>query len=84
MSPADYDHVDLAVATDLMNLLSARLRSAHGSTIPPREYGRARSAELAKLTKELLFISHLARKVEIAVMDEYYITRGETDHLESD
>ncbi len=44
--------------------------------------GRSRSAELAELSKELLFLSYLGKCVDTEVMSEYFLAKGETTHLE--
>lgn len=84
MTPDDeYSHVDLRAAIATTRLLLARLERADGRQIPPRQAGRARSAELADLTKELLLLQHLANRAGVQVLDEYHVARGFTEHIEA-
>lgn len=78
----DYSTVNLGAASANLELLQRRLVDLDGTAIPPKASGRARSAELAELTKELLFLTHLCDRVKTAIMDEYYVSRGVTEHLE--
>ena len=80
----DYSHVDLSRATELVQLLASRLEGMHGRHIPDRQAGRARSAELAELSKELLFLSHLSRSIDLEIMSEYFVAKGETSHLQGE
>lgn len=78
----EYANVDLRPALDSLQVLSRRLHQIDGREIPPKQMGRARSAELAELTKELLFLTHLCDRVKVQVMDEYYVARGITEHID--
>lgn len=78
----DYDHVDLSNARETLRQAIRRLDQLDGTKIPPRQTGRARTAELASLTKQLLFVGHLCRRAEVEILDEYYVAKGETEHLE--
>lgn len=39
------------------------------------------SALKARVTQELLFVSHLLEKARILVMDEYWVVKGKVTHL---
>ena len=36
----------------------------------------SRAAELANIAKNLLYLGHLLRRAETAVLDEYYVSKG--------
>ena len=38
--------------------------------------GKSRAAELANIAKNLLYLGHLLRRAETAVLDEYYVSKG--------
>jgi hypothetical protein len=68
--------VDLREVADLLHTATTRLQVQDGKAVAGREITRDRSAELARLTKELLYLAHLCKKAETAVLDEYWVVKG--------
>lgn len=79
--PAPADAIDLSEVNDLLQVISERLPELDGKTLNPKITGRDRSAELAYLTKELLYLAHLCKKAETLVLDEYWVVKGQVAHL---
>lgn len=81
MSDTDhYDHVELRGPQRLLTTCLTRMNELDGRRIP-QGTGREASAALADVTRELLFIAHLCDSARSAVLDEYHLSRGFTDHL---
>lgn len=68
--------VDLSEVFHLFKDMQVRLDSLNGRRIPGDVGGRERSAALAEISKELLFLGHLCDKARLASLDQYHSTRG--------
>lgn len=66
---------------DALDLLITKVGQVENLAIPTRSTGKSLTQERAELTRQLLYLQHLCRRVEQAVMDEYWHTRGQNDHL---
>jgi hypothetical protein len=70
------DSVDLTTARESMQAAWEQLDHIDGHAYPMRMVGKSRSAELANIAKNLLYLGHLLRRAETAVLDEYYVSKG--------
>jgi len=70
------DSVDLTIVRESMQAAWEQLEQIDGYAYPVRMPGKSRAAELANIAKNLLYLGHLLRRAETAVLDEYYISRG--------
>jgi hypothetical protein len=70
------DSVDLTTARESMRAAWEQLDQIDGYTYPVRMPGKSRAAELANIAKNLLYLGHLLRRAETAVLDEYYVSKG--------
>jgi hypothetical protein len=68
-------------ALDLCDAAMDRLDLINGLAAIDPQQGRNASAANAVTSKELLYIAHLCRAAESAVMDQYHAFKGETAHL---
>ena len=68
--------VDLSTVLTLVGDMQRRMEKIDGRRVPGNITGRERSAALAEISKELLFLSHLCDKVRVATLDQYHATRG--------
>lgn len=73
--------IDLTPVRDLLATAQEQLAEFDGREIPQAARGRDRGAEMAEITKSLLFMAHLLDKARLLVLDEYHVARGFTDHL---
>lgn len=73
--------VDLSEVAELLKTALDRIPRSDGRSVPAQLTGRDRSAELAGLTRDLLYLAHLCKKAETAAMDEYWVLKGQTEHL---
>jgi hypothetical protein len=73
----DTDTIDLDLINSELRLIAEKV-AALGETaeFPARTRGRSRTQELADLTRQLMFLSHLCKRLDTAVMDEYWHVRG--------
>jgi hypothetical protein len=80
---ADVDTVNLTAAREDLDLLATKIKSLEdaNATIPTRVQGKSRTQQIAEITRQLLYLQHLCRRVENAIMDEYWHVRGQDDHL---
>jgi hypothetical protein len=67
-------------ALEMCDRAIVRLEALDGKEASDPKQGRNASAENAVTSKELLYIAHLCRKAETAVMDQYHSFKGETSH----
>ena len=70
------DSVNLTTARESMRAAWDQLDQIDGYTYPIRMPGKSRAAELANIAKNLLYLGHLLRRAETAVLDEYYVSKG--------
>jgi hypothetical protein len=70
------DSVDLTTVRESMQAAWEQLEQFDGYTYPVRMPGKSRAAELANIAKNLLYLGHLLRRAETAVLDEYYVSKG--------
>jgi hypothetical protein len=70
------DSVDLTTARESMRAAWEQLEQIDGYAYPVRMPGKSRAAELANIAKNLLYLGHLLRRAETAVLDEYYVSKG--------
>jgi hypothetical protein len=68
-------------AMDLCDQAILHLDRLNGTEAIDPKQGRNASAANAVTSKELLYIAHLCRKAETAVMDQYHSFKGESDHF---
>jgi hypothetical protein len=73
---ASPDQLDLNDVRDVLLQAVQRVQALNGKTIPSASQARDRSAALAPIHRELLFVAHLADKARVGIMDEYHHTRG--------
>jgi hypothetical protein len=78
-STADNLSVNLDVVHDYLDHAVALNRALNGGGVGPEV--RDRSAALARINKELLYLAHLCDAARVAAMDEYQRLRGFTEHL---
>lgn len=72
--------LELDDVRDVLLHMVSRIQQLNGTAIPAETIrGRDRSAALAPLHKELLFLAHLADKARVGINDEYHRTRGYTE-----
>lgn len=72
--------IDLDDVRDVLLHVVGRVQQLNGTEIPDENTrGRDRSAALAPLHKELLYLSHLCDKAKVAINDEYHRSRGYTE-----
>jgi hypothetical protein len=75
------DAVDMTGVREELTLLSEKIAAIENNPIPDRVRGRSRTQEMAEVTRQLLYLNHLAERVRMAIMDEYWHVRGQDDHL---
>ncbi|MCF2531178.1 hypothetical protein [Yinghuangia soli] len=77
--------IDLREAVETAETLLAELRKWDGHETNDTK-SRAATRERTELTRTLLYLSHLANKVGVEVMDEYhaYKARGDSPLNEAD
>lgn len=73
--------LDLHEARTLLKAALDKVDEIDGRNLPHPERTRDRSAALAAVAKDLLFLAHCCDKARVLVMDEYQLTRGFTTHL---
>lgn len=73
--------IDLHEVREELQLLTEKVNAMEDTKIPAKAPGRDRSAQLSEVTRNLLYLQHLCRRVENAVMDQYWLARGHDDHL---
>lgn len=76
----EFESVDLDEVRDLLKTALLKVEEIDRATLPDSARARDRSAAIAALCKELLFLAHVCDKARIHVLDEYQATRGFTDH----
>lgn len=76
----DSDRVNLVAVHESLDLLTTKVRDLENVPIPVRAAGRIGTQQAAEVTRQLLYLQHLCRRVENAIMDEYWHTRGQDDH----
>lgn len=76
MSTPQPIEIDLSVFRDLLDSIDDLSDKLDGQKIPSRLQGRERSAALAVVAKDLLFLSHLCDKARVAALDAYHASRG--------
>lgn len=73
----DTDAIDLELINSELKLITEKVAALNDAAeFPTRTKGRSRTQELADLTRQLMFLSHLCRRLDIAIMDEYWHVRG--------
>lgn len=77
----EQDTVDLDAVRQEVDLLLSKMQALEDATIPTRVRGKSRTQEIAEITRQMLYLQHLCRRVENAIMDEYWHVRGQDDHL---
>jgi hypothetical protein len=75
------DAVDMTGVREELTLLLAKIDCIEDNPIPDKVKGRSRTQEMAEVTRQLLYLNHLAERVRMAIMDEYWHVRGQDDHL---
>lgn len=78
VEPHDSDQVNVAAALDALDAAAKRLQAIDGKDVPEGP-GRAVSAALADLAKELMYAAHLCARAEVEVLHEYHRIRGYAD-----
>lgn len=73
--------VNLSAVHDLLGAALDRAIALDGREIPERMAGKSRSAELAEINKDLVFLSHLLDKARVLTLDAYQSVRGFDEHL---
>lgn len=68
----------------LCDFAADRMAMIDGTEAIDPQQGRSASSENAVISKDLLFIAHLCRKMETEVMDQYHAFKGETGHLRAE
>ena len=71
--------VDLSLALETLETLKKELLEVNGTPIPERATGKSRTAVLAEITRDLSFCDHLAHRLSVEIMNEFYVARGRTE-----
>lgn len=74
MTPSD--KLELDDVRDVLLHIVGRVQKLNGTAIPDSSRARDRSAALAPIHRELLFLAHLCDKARVGIYDEYHHTRG--------
>lgn len=83
MNP-ETERIDLSLARASITSALARIAVLDDTVVPLHaDRSRDTSAAKARVAKELLYLAHLCDRARLQVMDEYQVTRGFVDHLES-
>lgn len=77
----EQDTVDLDAVRQEVDLLLSKMQALEDATIPTRVRGKSRTQEIAEITRQLLYMQHLARRIDNAIMDQFWRVRGQEDHL---
>lgn len=73
--------IDLGFALDLSDILRKKMEELDGRMAADRNQGRDSSAINAAVSKEMLYVAHLAHKIETEILDAYHAFKGEDEHL---
>lgn len=77
---SEFESLDLHDVRELLKSALAKVDDIDGRQLPDQARTRDRSAAIAAVAKELLFLAHCCDKARLLVMDEYQMTRGYTSH----
>ena len=72
--------VDADAAITMLEAVIERMEKLDGTIAADPGGGNKNSAFNSRITKELLYVAHLARKAENAIMDQYFSYKGESAH----
>ena len=73
--------IDLGFALELSDVLRKKMEELDGRMAADRNQGRDSSAMNAAVSKEMLYVAHLAHKIETEILDQYHAFKGEDEHL---
>ena len=73
--------IDLGFALEISDILRKKMEELDGRMAADRNQGRDSSAMNAAVSKEMLYVAHLAHKIETEILDQYHAFKGEDEHL---
>lgn len=71
----DGPKVDTRASVEALQEVITALQAIDGASIPTASWGKSRTGEMARLTRELLRMDHLLNRAKVLVMDEYWYVK---------
>lgn len=80
MRKQDTSRLDTRDPVMLIRRVEKLLRELNGKPVNDANV-KLNSAEMAQLSRDLMFAAHMLDQAKILVMNEWHVMKGQTDHL---